>query len=107
MRTGQFEFFDDINFPMGFRRSGSFSISEAELLSSYGDTLIKLQNKVLQPELPDEYEFIMVCDGAKEAQTSLEKVWVKYKKEISRKDTFFSAFCKKETSRPSIDFSNA
>jgi hypothetical protein len=49
----------------------------------------------------------MVCDGAKEAQTGLEKVWVKYKKEISRKDTFFSAFGKKETSRPSIDFSNA
>ncbi|ATC95862.1 DUF413 domain-containing protein [Pseudoalteromonas tunicata] len=105
MRNGLFEFFDDVNFPMGFRRSGSFSIPESELLSSYGDILSKLANQSLAPESPDEVDFVEVCLGNKPAQTKFEKTWLKYKHEISRKDKFYSAFGKKETVKPSTDFS--
>ena len=85
MRKGQSEFFDDKHFPMGFRRSGDFTIPEAKLLTEYGVTLKQLANGSLAAESEQEHQFIKVVAGESEPQSQIEKVWIKYLKVTSPK----------------------
>ena len=54
IRTSAKPFIDRVKFPYGFKKSGDFSISEANLLSLYGRTLNALETGELQAESEDE-----------------------------------------------------
>lgn len=79
-RFGQKRFFDDKNFPRGFSKSGEFTLSEAEILSLYGDTMLAFEAGQLEPETAEEKHFIKVLKHPNKANTKLEHVWVKYTK---------------------------
>lgn len=78
IRQGTKLFTDRVKFPYGFKKSGDFSISEAELLSYYGFTLFKLEQGEIKPETADEKHFLAVVKGKATATTLLEKTWLKY-----------------------------
>lgn len=78
IRVPQKIFSDRAKFPYGFRKSGDFSIVEADLLSTYGQTLALLESGQLMPETEDETHFVRFVHGETEAQNSLEKAWRKY-----------------------------
>ncbi len=88
IRQGQFAFRDDVNFPRGISRCGVFSISQSELLKNYGETLKQLDLGTLSPENEAEQDFVAFCRGARQAQTTIEKLWEKYQQEIRRKKSF-------------------
>lgn len=83
-------FIDKSKFPYGFRKSGDFSISEAELLSRYGCTLADLETGVITPQSKDEENFVLFVKGQKEASTSVEKVWAKYVRLARGRRQFFT-----------------
>lgn len=105
IRKGSVPFRDDVNFPRGISRSGVFSISQSEILKIYGDTLRSLEVGVLAPINEAEQNFLSFCDGAKEAESQLEKLWLKYKQEICRSKSFHTAFghCEKATDELGLD----
>lgn len=82
------EFFDDINFPYGFRKSGDFIVPEANMLSAIGQRLSQLEHQVVQPENDTEKQFVQVCRGEKEASTQVERLWLKYKNLVSHRNDF-------------------
>ncbi|WP_083700172.1 DUF413 domain-containing protein [Shewanella sp. UCD-KL12] len=77
-RFGQKAFHDDINFPRGFRKSGDFTLLEAELLGLYGDTMQALEIGTLEPLTIEEDNFLRVLKQPQKAKTKLELVWIKY-----------------------------
>lgn len=78
-------FYDDLNFPKGFRRCGIFTVLEAEFLAQNGHLMQALEQGKIEPISDDEIEFINVLkDGAFSGQLSV-KVWRKYKKAIEQK----------------------
>lgn len=79
-RLGKKRFFDPKKFPRGFAKSGDFTIAEEDLLSRYGDTMMNLESGVLQPENSEETHFIQVIQNQNEAESKLERVWLKYVK---------------------------
>lgn len=81
--AGKYNYYDDQNFPHGFRRSGVFTIREAEYLESHGHTLRELESKIRTPENEDEKHFQQaVCEGL-ESQSFAVKAWSKYKQAIT------------------------
>lgn len=85
MRKGTKEYFDDKHFPMGFRRSGDFTIKEAKLLTEYGLTLSQLSTGIISATSEHESHFIKVLSGESTPQSEVEKVWLKYLKVTSPK----------------------
>lgn len=79
-------FYDDINYPHGFSRSGKFSIKEAEMLSQLGRRLIALESGSVRPETEEEKSFVAMCEQNKEAIHPVEKVWNKYKDSIKKQN---------------------
>ncbi len=71
-------FIDRQKFPYGFKKSGDFSISEANLLTTYGLTLLSLERGDLDPENAEEMHFVDFTKGKAEASSSIEKAWSKY-----------------------------
>ncbi|AYA64114.1 DUF413 domain-containing protein [Alteromonas sp. RKMC-009] len=71
-------FIDRVKFPYGFRKSGDFSIPEADLLTRYGKTLCDLESGTIQPESADEKHFVAFISGTVPAENGLEKAWQKY-----------------------------
>ena len=71
-------FIDRVKFPYGFRKSGDFSIPEAELLTTYGKTLLNLETSEWAPQSADEQHFVDFVTGKVPAENSLEKAWQKY-----------------------------
>lgn len=98
IRKGSAPFRDDVNFPRGISRYGVFSISQSEILKIYGETLRSLEIGILAPINEAERSFLNCCVGMKEPESTLEKIWHKYKREIYRAKSFHTAFgsCKKE-----------
>lgn len=80
-------FYDDVNFPHGFSKSGFFSIPESELLETLGRRMYALEQGVVQPDSPIEQSFLEVCKEQKKPHTRAERVWHKYKKHAHRKAT--------------------
>jgi uncharacterized protein YifE (UPF0438 family) len=74
------KFYDDVNFPRGFGKSGDFTIAEAELLVNLGRRLFKLEQGLCKPENQVEEQFFKVCVSQLEGQTKIELLWKKYKK---------------------------
>ncbi|MDK1285829.1 DUF413 domain-containing protein [Pseudoalteromonas umbrosa] len=73
-------FYDDINFPNGFNRSGHFTIQESELLTQVGRRLFALEQRLQAPANQVEEQFLKTVDGVKESDTRVELLWQKYKK---------------------------
>lgn len=73
-------FYDDVHFPRGFKRTGDFSIAEAELLTEIGKRLLMLEQGLCKPETEVEEQFVRMCDEHTEGQTKVELLWKKYKK---------------------------
>ncbi|WP_034475037.1 DUF413 domain-containing protein [Aestuariibacter salexigens] len=78
IRQGKRPFVDRIKFPRGFNRTGDFSITEAQLLTRYGDTLLGLESGALTPENEEEQHFIDSLHAPELAASKLEKVWQRY-----------------------------
>ncbi len=83
-------FIDRQKFPYGFRKSGDFSITEADILTNYGKTLLGLESGVLSPESEDEQHFVKFISGEVEAANNLEKAWAKYVKLARGKKYFYT-----------------
>lgn len=80
-------FYDDINFPYGFSKSGYFSIPEAELLEELGQRLFSLEQGLAEADNQVEVNFVQCCRGERNAETRVERLWQKYKKHAMRKST--------------------
>lgn len=77
-RPGQKRFYDNKKFPRGFAKSGDFTITEEDLLSRFGNTMLQLETGELSPTNSEEERFLAVLCNEKAAETKLEKVWLKY-----------------------------
>ncbi|MGL5390477.1 MAG: DUF413 domain-containing protein [Shewanella sp.] len=73
-------FYDDVNFPKGFKRSGDFTSKEAELLELHGYALKNLTEGKVLPCTPDEAQFVDVIKGNRTPSSLLEQIWLKYRK---------------------------
>ena len=83
-------YIDRQKFPYGFRKSGDFSITEADLLTSYGRTLLSLESGDLSPINEDEKHFVEFINGKVEAINNLEKAWAKYVRLARGKKHFYT-----------------
>ncbi|MBE7216600.1 DUF413 domain-containing protein [Shewanella benthica] len=89
-RFGQKSFIDDVNFPRGFRKSGDFTLLEAETLGLYGDTMAALETGALEPLTQEENHFVKMLKHPHRAKTKLELVWIKYIKLVREPRRFHS-----------------
>ncbi|MBU2883322.1 DUF413 domain-containing protein [Psychrosphaera sp. B3R10] len=96
IRKQRTRFYDDLNFPEGFRRCGLFTVLEAEFLTQNGQLLKALAECAIEPILDEEREFVdAIVNGATSTQLSV-KVWRKYQLAIEHrraKRFFMSAHC--------------
>ncbi len=90
IRVPQKQFIDRQHFPYGFRKSGDFSINEADILSGYGKTLAALESGEITPENAEEQRFIAVLKGQTPASSSIEKTWLKYIKLARNRKQFYT-----------------
>jgi uncharacterized protein YifE (UPF0438 family) len=90
IRLSEKPFTDRQKFPYGFRKSGDFSITESDLLTRYGKTLLGLERGELLPENEDEQHFINVICGKAQATNNLEKAWAKYVRLARGKKHFYT-----------------
>ncbi|MFC3023608.1 DUF413 domain-containing protein [Vibrio zhugei] len=77
-RQGKKRFYDNKKFSRGFAKSGDFTLTEENLLTIYGETMLGLEQGTLTAENPEETQFLNVLQQPELAQTKLEKVWLKY-----------------------------
>jgi len=78
------KFFDSGMYPRGFHRSGDFSIRESDLLTHHGKLCSALESGLVSNPNEEDLQFIAVCQGEREAETPLEKAWIKYKTRSKR-----------------------
>ena len=78
-------FFDKVNFPYGFTRSGDFTKSQAQILETCGNTLQGLEQGQLQPENEEQKVFVEVCQGYRMAESAVEKAWMCYRTGLQSK----------------------
>lgn len=71
-------FYDDRFYPLGFKRSGDFTLKESDLLQQYGKTLQALQKGELKADSKEEKRFVSVCQQKETATTAIERAWMKY-----------------------------
>ncbi len=83
-------FYDDVNFPRGFRRSGDFSIVEADALHAFGKSMLMLSRLERKPKTPQEERFLAVCQGDEVAENAAERAWVKYQAKLSEAESYVS-----------------
>lgn len=72
------------NYPYGFSRSGDFSIRESDALVKYGSLISALTAGEVEPTVEEDRNILAVIAGEKEAETLVEKAWVKYQQRINR-----------------------
>lgn len=77
--TAESPFYDDVNFPRGFNKSGDFTIVEAEILTSIGRRLRMLEQEICTPANEIEKQFSQMCREQSEGQNKIELLWQKYK----------------------------
>lgn len=95
-------FYDDVNFPHGFSRSGDFSITEADTLHKYGRAMKALHEGDRTPNTDDENHFVAVCKGKESPSSTAERAWIKYQAKINNNITI-NAF----GSSPATSMANA
>jgi uncharacterized protein YifE (UPF0438 family) len=77
-------------FPYGFKKSGDFSIAEANILSVLGHTLQLLELGTLKPESDEEEHFVQVSKRLANPETKIERTWLKYIQLTSTRKNFFT-----------------
>lgn len=85
------KYYDDQNFPHGFRRSGDFTRAQADILEAKGVTLKALHEGIQSPRTDDEKNFVLMCQDKRAATTPIEKAWRAYLKALGRKQVYFTA----------------
>lgn len=85
-------FYDDKNYPRGLKRSGNFSLVEAELLEKYGVALTALSSGNRLPVTEEEQHFVDVCSGNAIVGNAIEKVWLKYQNIVLTPKQFHTLF---------------
>jgi uncharacterized protein len=85
-------YFDDENFPYGFKASGDFTRVQAEILEACGRTLYALEQAKQEPANDEQKRFVSVCRGEVPAENEFEKSWVKYREALIRKGKVFTMF---------------
>ncbi|MGI1944663.1 DUF413 domain-containing protein [Shewanella glacialipiscicola] len=78
--NSQKRFYDDANFPKGFKRSGDFTNKEAELLELHGHAMKNLAEGKTLPCTAEEAQFVEVAKGNIAPSSLLEQIWVKYRR---------------------------
>lgn len=100
------KFYDDKNYPRGFARSGDFTTAESALLEKHGIALKALSDGVQPAANDEERRFVAVVNGEVEAQSTIEKVWVKYLKRTTSKK-FYTLFGKsKQAAGEEVSFAD-
>ena len=84
-------FYDSINFPHGFARSGHFTKKEAEILTESGYIIKQLAQGNIQAESPEQKAILLVIQGQKPVETTYERIWEKYMLLTQRKLTRYHA----------------
>jgi len=72
------KFYADAQFPYGLRRSGSFTVAQADLLENYGQAYQALHQGVRQPANEEEVAFLAVCRGERAPATPHECAWMRF-----------------------------
>ncbi|NRB40575.1 MAG: DUF413 domain-containing protein [Pseudomonadales bacterium] len=85
------QFRDNKHFPVGFSRSGEFTLQQSEILEQYGSILQELEEGELKAKTREQKHFMAVCSGKKGADTLLEKAWLKYRT-LTHDEACVSAF---------------
>lgn len=85
-------YFDDVNFPYGFKQSGDFTRVQAETLELCGATLYALEQNKQEPLDEVQQRFIQVCRGELQAESCVEKAWVTYREALIRKGKTFNLY---------------
>lgn len=96
--TAPRKFFDDDNFPYGFRRSGEFTPRQAELLERHGLALKALASGKQAPATQEEADFVACCRGERLPETELEKAWTRYTR-VCQTDKGFYTLCDSRQAR--------
>lgn len=91
------KFFDDVNFPRGFHRSGDFTREQAKLLESMGVALKALYEGNRTPVTDEEQRFIECAQHTLAPTNAVERTWATYMNALARKQIYFTA------SSPAID----
>ncbi len=86
------KFYDETNYPRGLKRSGDFTLKEADLLEQYGVALKELANGTRLPADDTERQFVNVCQNKIEAQSCVEKAWLKYQNKTLTPKQFHTLF---------------
>ncbi|WP_409422591.1 DUF413 domain-containing protein [Pseudaeromonas sp. ZJS20] len=75
--------FNDLqHFPRGIRRSGEFTVAEADLLERHGHAMLSLYQGKTQPQDELETSFLEKVQQGDASGHSFAKVWLKYLKVI-------------------------
>lgn len=98
--AGNYSYYDDQNFPHGFRRSGVFTIKEAEYLESHGQTLRELELNLREPISEDESHFQQAIQTDDISHSFAVNAWRKYKAAISARSQ--RIFLSKHSGEPSL-----
>lgn len=86
------KFYDDKNYPRGMSRSGDYSINEVTILEKYGIALIELSSGTRDPITDEEKHFVGVCQGELNAETAIERAWLKYQNKVLTPKQFHTLF---------------
>ncbi|ALU43099.1 MULTISPECIES: DUF413 domain-containing protein [Pseudoalteromonas] len=98
-------FYDDLNFPRGFSRSGHFTLQESDVLENHGALLKSLYTKASQPQNEFQRQFVDVMEGRQTPGNVMEKTWTKYLKLTTCKTKFHTLFgrSKVETNKEEVE----
>ncbi|MER2493847.1 DUF413 domain-containing protein [Catenovulum sediminis] len=75
---------DPKNYPYGFRRSGDFSISEADALATYGHLFNALYKGEIQPSDDEDERILAIMRGDAKPENATERAWLKYQSRLNR-----------------------
>ena len=90
-------FYDNTNFPRGFNKSGEFTLNESDLLTRYGKHLRLLETQDVGKQSTAQKRFIKVCRGEVEAESTLEKAWMKYRTKVAQPKIIISPYSSAST----------
>lgn len=79
------KFYDSVNFPHGFARSGDFTKGESDLLMQCGYVIRQITEQGVAPGNDAQQQLLAVVNGERPANTAVEKVWMKYLRVVDKR----------------------
>ncbi|WP_421868304.1 DUF413 domain-containing protein [Motiliproteus sp.] len=102
--TTSTRFYDTEHFPYGIDRSGEFTVKQASLLMERGVAYQELAGGKRRPQSAMENDFVLFCQGQKEAESEDEKLWQRYLKVINKPNYYLGVGLSANSSSSSSDF---